>query len=88
MVGGNNTTDKALQKSVTRRLERSGAGSRSGLTATVRGGNVTLSGKLKYENQRIPIVKAIRGVSGVRQVIDQLQSPPKMKPPTPQHGSR
>jgi osmotically-inducible protein OsmY len=88
MFGGNDTTDKALQKSVTRRLERSGAGSQSGLTATVQHGTVTLAGKLKYENQRLPILKAIRGVSGVRQVIDQLQSPPKVKPQPPQHDSR
>lgn len=88
MFGGTNTSDKALQKSIVRRMERSGAGSQSGLRASVQGGTVTLTGKLKYENQRIPLMKAIRGVSGVRQVVDQLQSPPKMKPPSPQGGSR
>jgi osmotically-inducible protein OsmY len=88
MFGRSDVTDKALQKSVTRRLERSGAGSQSGLAARVQNGTVTLTGKLKYENQRIPIVKAMRGVSGVRQVVDQLQSPPKLKPQPPQHGSR
>lgn len=87
MFGSSNTTDKALQKSVTRRMERSGAGSQSGLAASVLGGTVTLTGKLKYENQRIPLVKAVRGVSGVRNVVDRLQSPPKMGPPPPQHGN-
>jgi hypothetical protein len=32
-------------------------------------------------------VKALRGVSGVRHVIDQLQSPPKKKFQGPQPGS-
>jgi len=80
MFGGNDTSDKALLKSVTRRMERSGAGAQSGLRAAVQRGTVTLTGKLKYENQRIPLMKAVRGVSGVRNIIDQLQSPPKVKP--------
>ena len=88
MFGVNDTTDKSLQKSVARRLERSGAGSQSGLTATVQRGTVTLTGKLKYENQRLPILKAIRGVAGVRQVIDQLQSPPKVRRQPPQQDGR
>lgn len=87
MFGGNDTSDKALQKSVTRRMERSGAGSQSGLRATVQRGTVTLTGKLKYENQRIPLMKAVRGISGVRSIIDQLQSPPKVKPPTAYGGA-
>jgi osmotically-inducible protein OsmY len=81
MFGSNDAgADKALQKLVNRRLERSGAGTQSGLTALVQRGSVTLSGKLHYEAQRLSIVKALRGVSGVRNVIDQLQSPPKKKP--------
>ena len=83
MFGGTDISDKALMKSVSRRLERTGTGSQSRVTAAVQRGTVTLSGKLQYENLRIPIMRAVRGVSGVRQVIDQLQSPPKLKP----HGS-
>jgi osmotically-inducible protein OsmY len=86
MFGGTDISDKALLKTVTRRLERSGAGSQSGIKASVQRGAVTLVGKLKYENQRLPIVKAVRGVSGVRNVVDQLQSPPKVKPQYPQQG--
>ena len=80
MFGGNDVSDKALLKSVNRRLERTGTGSQSRVAAAVQRGTVTLSGKLQYENLRIPIVKAVRGVTGVRQVIDQLQSPPKLNP--------
>jgi osmotically-inducible protein OsmY len=79
MFGGNDTSDKALQKSVARRLERSGAGA-TGLTITVQRGSVNVSGKLHHESQRLTIIKALRGVSGVRSVVDQLRSPPQKIP--------
>jgi osmotically-inducible protein OsmY len=75
MFGGNANADKALQKAVDRRLQRSGGG--SGMRAVVAGGSVTISGNLKYESQRIPLMKALRGVSGVRGIVDQLKAPPK-----------
>ena len=81
MFGGNDNSDKALQKLVDRRLQRSGG--IAGLRAVVMRGSVTLSGNLKYESQRIPLMKALRGVSGVRNVMDQLKSPPKRMPPAP-----
>ena len=56
MFGPNATADKALQKLVDRRLQRSGGGG-SGIRAVVMNGNVTLSGNLKYESQRIPSSK-------------------------------
>jgi osmotically-inducible protein OsmY len=77
MFGGNANSDKALQKLVDRRLQRSGT-SASGLKAVVMHGSVTLTGSLKYESQRMPLLKALRGVAGVRSVLDQLQLPPKM----------
>ncbi len=83
MFGTNEVPDQALLKTVNRRLVRTGTGSQSKVTAAVQRGTVTLSGKLQYENQRNSIVKAIKSVSGVRQVIDQLQSPPKRNP----HGT-
>jgi osmotically-inducible protein OsmY len=79
MFGGNANSDKALQKLVDRRLQRSGGGG-LGLRAVVMNGSVTLSGNLKYESQRIPLMKALRGVSGVRNVLDQLQAAPKPMP--------
>lgn len=79
MFGGNDTSDKALQKSVARRLLRSGAGA-TGLTITVQGGTVNVSGKLHNESQRLTVIKALKSVSGVRSVVDQLQSPPKKTP--------
>jgi osmotically-inducible protein OsmY len=85
MFGANANADKALQKLVDRRLQRSGGG--WGIRAVVMNGSVTLSGNLKYESQRIPLLKALRGVSGVRNVLDQLKSPPKLNPHTPGHGT-
>ena len=84
MLGRNEVPDKALLKTVNRRLDRTGSGSQTKVTASVQRGIVTLVGKLRYENQRNSIVKAIRSIAGVRQVIDQLQSPPKKAPPSPQ----
>jgi hypothetical protein len=78
MFGGNQESDKALLKAVCKRLERTGTQSR--LSATVAHGGVTLRGNLQYENQRMAILKAIQGVSGVRNVIDQLQAPAKNRP--------
>ena len=83
MFGGNDVSDKALLKSVNRRLDRTGTGSQTRLTATVQRGTVTITGKLQYDNQRVPIMKAIRSVAGVRNVVDQLLSPPKVRP----HGA-
>lgn len=80
--GGNANSDKALQKLVDRRLQRSGGGS-SGMRAVVMQGSVTLTGNLKYENQRMPLLKALRGVSGVRSVLDQLKATPKKMPHSP-----
>jgi osmotically-inducible protein OsmY len=78
MFGKDNASDKELQKLVNRRLQRSG--SQAGIVATVQRGTVTVTGKLRVDDQRLTIVKALRGVNGVRQVIDQLQAPPKKQP--------
>jgi osmotically-inducible protein OsmY len=78
MFGTNGPSDKDLQKLVNRRMQRSGA--EAGLVASVQRGSVTLTGKLRFEGQRLAIVKALRGVPGVKQVVDQLQAPAKTKP--------
>jgi len=75
MFGKNDVSDKELLKSVSRKLDRTGAGSQSKVTAFVQRGTVTLTGKIQYENQRTPIMKAVSSISGVRNVIDQLVGP-------------
>jgi osmotically-inducible protein OsmY len=86
MIGGKNpAADKALQKLVDRRLQQSG-GSQLGLKAVVVNGCVTMVGKLKYDNQRMALMKSMRGVPGVKNIVDQLQAPPKVVPGRPPAG--
>ncbi len=85
MFGRNPAADKALQKLVDRRLQQSG-GSQLGLKAVVVNGSVTVTGKLKFDNQRIPLMKAMRGVPGVKNLVDQVQAPPKMMAKRPEQG--
>jgi hypothetical protein len=86
MMGGKNpAADKALQKLVDRRLQQSG-GSQLGLKAVVVNGSVTITGKLKFDNQRLPLMKSMRGVPGVKNIVDQVQSPPKVVPKRPQQN--
>jgi hypothetical protein len=86
MMGGKNpAADKALQKLVDRRLQQSG-GSQLGPKAVVVNGSVTLTGKLKYDNQRLPMMKAMRGVPGVKNLVDQVQGAPKHVPKRPEQA--
>jgi osmotically-inducible protein OsmY len=85
MFGKNPAADKALQKLVDRRLQQSG-GSQLGLKAVVANGCVTMTGKLKFDNQRIPLMKSVRGVPGVKNLVDQVQSPPKHVPKRPEQN--
>ena len=85
MFGKNPAADKALQKLVDRRLQQSG-GSQLGLKAVVVNGAVTITGKLKFDNQRIPLMKSMRGVPGVKNLVDQVQSPPKVVPKRPEQS--
>jgi hypothetical protein len=78
MFSNDASADKELHKMVMRRLQRSG--SLAGLNTVVQRGSVTVTGKLQQESQRLTVIKALRSVAGVRNVIDQLQSPPKKKP--------
>ena len=77
MLGRNEVPDKALLQTVNRRLDRTGTGSQTRLSASVQQGTVTLSGTLQYESQRVPIVKAVSNIAGVHRVVDQLRLGPK-----------
>ena len=77
MFGKNTISDKELSKTVNKRLVRAGCGSQTALVAAVRQGTVTLTGILKYESQRRPVLKAITNIAGVSRVIDQLRLTPK-----------
>ncbi len=84
MFGRDNLSDKELSKTVNSRLARTG----TRVTATVNRGVVTLVGKLQYPAQRIPVTKTASQISGVRQVIDQMQVAQKKSfSPPPQAAS-
>jgi osmotically-inducible protein OsmY len=77
MLFGNPIPDKTLLKQVVQRLARSGAGSQSHVTPTVRSGEVTLTGTLRYEHERRAILTSTNSISGIRRVIDQMRVAPK-----------
>ena len=70
---GSQIPDKDLQKSVDRQLTRCALGALCRVKALVKNGSVTLSGNLRYEAQRRPVLKAIQSIAGVQRVNDQLQ---------------
>ena len=67
---GERVPDKSLLKEINKRLSRTGIQAK--IVATVRGGYVTLTGVLQYDNQRRMIVRAANQVKGIRQVVDQM----------------
>ncbi len=79
MFGQKPMSDKDLLKVVNQRLSRTGTGSNSKVTASIRQGTVTLTGSLNYEFQRNTLMKAASRAEGVRQVIDQMQLAVKKK---------
>lgn len=79
MTLGNQIPDKTLQKNVDRKLMQKCPGS-ARISATVRGGDATVTGTLKNEYERKPIVRCVAAVQGIRRVVDQLQVLEKKKP--------
>ena len=70
-------SDKTLLQKVNQRMSRMG-GAQGQVIVAVMGGDVTLTGTLQYETQRLGLVKTASSVAGVRRVIDQLRvQPPK-----------
>ena len=65
--------DKTILQKLNQRLMRTGLGSRTRVNATIRNGQVTLSGNIQYENQRRVVLRATNSVEGVRTVTDQLR---------------
>jgi osmotically-inducible protein OsmY len=68
----NESNDKGLLQKVNQRLARTASGGRTRVTATIRKGDVTLTGTLQYEIQRKNYVRAASSTPGVRRVIDQM----------------
>ena len=79
MAIGNQVPDKTLLQSVQRKLMQKCGGSNK-ITASVRSGDATVTGMIKQEHERQPILRCVSGVQGVRRVIDQLRLEEKKKP--------
>ena len=76
MFGKETTPDRAILKDVNKRLSRSGTG-RGMIAATVRGGQVTLTGRVQYESQRRALMQTVRRVDGMKGVTDQIKVKPR-----------
>jgi len=74
----NQIPDKSLLKSVTQGMMRKGTNS-SRVTATVRSGEVTISGTIDFEHQRRSILGSVNNITGIKRVVDQLRVEKKQK---------
>ena len=72
MIPNNQIPDQTVLKSVLQKMTRKGTSS-SRVTATVRSGDVTLTGTIDYEHQRRSVVSSATNIPGVKRVIDQLR---------------
>ena len=78
MILRNQIPDKTVLKSVLQRMTRKGTSS-SRVKATVRSGDVTLTGTIDYEHQRRSVLSSANSIPGVKRVIDQLRVEKKKK---------
>ena len=76
MFGKETISDKTILRNVNKQLAKTGMG-RSRISATVRGGQVTLTGQLEHERQRRPITQTLRRVDGMRGVTDRITVKPR-----------
>ena len=76
---GNQVPDKTLLKNVERKLMQKCSGA-TRISAAVRGGDATITGMIKNEHERRPIVRCVAAVQGINRVIDQLRVAEKIKP--------
>jgi osmotically-inducible protein OsmY len=65
--------DSRIINNITRRLASCGVRAPSRVAVACVGGQVTLSGSLQHEHMRHPVLRAVRGAEGVRNVIDLLK---------------
>ena len=79
MTLGNQVPDKTLLRNVERKLMQKCPGA-ARIGATVRGGDATITGTIKNEYERRPIVRCVAAVQGIRRVVDQLQVAERTKP--------
>jgi hypothetical protein len=69
----NKVPDASIIQKVTKSLCNHGMRSPCRIAVASRKGDVTLSGTIQFEHQRIAALHAARGIDGVRRVMDQLK---------------
>ena len=72
---GKHVPDKELSKTINKKLVRISAPTK--VTADVRSGTVTMTGQLRYDQERKQITKTVSAIPVVEQLIDLMKSPPK-----------
>ena len=75
----NQVPDKTILKNVNQKIARKGLGGQSKIMATVRNGDVTITGTLAYAHELRSIINAINSVPGIGRVINQLVVETKKK---------
>jgi osmotically-inducible protein OsmY len=72
--------DSTISRKVTEKLSSSGIRAPCRVTVASSKGNITLAGSIQYEHQRHAALRAVKSVTGVLRVMDQMKVTPK-KPP-------
>jgi osmotically-inducible protein OsmY len=65
--------DTVISQKVKEQLSGAGIRAPCKVTIVITNGKVTVSGSIQYEHQRPVAVRAIRGVTGVQSVVDQMR---------------
>ena len=65
--------DPVISQKVSQKLSSLGVRAPCRVTVATNKGHVTLAGTIQYEHQRQGAMRAVRGVAGVRSVIDQMR---------------
>jgi osmotically-inducible protein OsmY len=76
----NKVSDQTIIQKATQQLSSRGMQSPCHIAVIAHSGDVTLSGTILYEHQRLTALHAVRGIDGVRRVVDHMQLQSKSQP--------
>ncbi|MGA2062070.1 MAG: BON domain-containing protein, partial [Thermoguttaceae bacterium] len=73
----NKVSDQTIIQKAAQQLSNRGMHSPCQIAVIAHSGDVTLSGTIQFEHQRLTAMHAVRSIDGVRRVVDHLQVQPK-----------
>jgi osmotically-inducible protein OsmY len=76
----NKVSDQSIIQKAAQQLSSRGMQSPCHIAVIAHSGDVTLSGTILYEHQRLTALHAVRGINGVRRVVDHMQIMSKTHP--------